>query len=111
MNHGLVKTSTQKETRDQLLQVDKSMADTITRILDIDDRNKEIMANWRATKEYKELKAMAKEKRELIVVQHEKNGARKLLFAMFKKFGIQTPETSLTKLAKKNEDARALIPA
>lgn len=106
---NIVKAETKQEAVQQLLQIDKSLADTISRRLEIEERKKELNAKWHASKEYEELKELAKEDRELQVIQHEKNGARKMLYALLRKFGVKVPETRLTRLAEKNEGARALV--
>jgi hypothetical protein len=99
------------ETIRQMMTIDKSMADTITRRLEIESERKVINTKWKQSPEYRRLKELAKEEKQLIIEQHEKNGARKMIYALMQKFGIKTPDTHLTKLTGKNEAARALAEA
>jgi hypothetical protein len=111
MSTNLIKADTKQEAMLQMMRVDQSLANTVTRKIEIEDRKRELHLRIRAMKESEELRELAKEDKELSVVMHEKNGARKMLFTLFKRFGMAVPETKLTKLIEKNEDARALIPA
>lgn len=106
---NIVKAETRQEALQQMSAVDRSLADTIMRRIEIEERRDEINAKWRASKEAQELKALGKEYRQLEIVLHEKNGARKMLYALLKKFGVKMPETKLTRLAEKNEGVRALV--
>jgi ribosomal protein L11 len=109
MSNSLVKADTKKEALQQMLHVDQSLANTVTRKLEIEDRKRELNMRIRATKEYEELRELAKEDKELTVVMHEKNGARKMIFGLMKKFGMEIPDTKFTKLLDKNENARSLV--
>ncbi len=105
----LAKAGTKEEAIRQMSVVDKSLADTITRRLEIEERKKEINAKWHASKEYDELRELSKEDRELTIIQHEKNGARKMIYHLLKKFGVEIPKTKLTRMAERDENVRALV--
>lgn len=111
MSSSIAKPETKSEALRQMLEVDRSLANTISRRLEIEERRKELSRELRGTKIYQEMKSLAKEDRELVIEQHEKNGARKMMFALMKRFGMSVPETKLTKLTQRNETARALVEA
>ncbi len=107
---NIVKADTKQDAVKSMLSIDKILADTITRRLEIEEERKKINSLWRASKEYKRLKELSKEEKQLVVVQHEQNGARRFCYALLEKFGIE-PQTNLTRLAKKNDAVKELIGA
>jgi hypothetical protein len=109
MGNSLIKADTREEARRQMLMVDQSLANTITRRLEIEERKHELNAKLRESKEYQELRMLSKEDKELIIAQHEKNGARKMIFGLLKKFGMDVPNTKLTKLIDRNQRAGELV--
>lgn len=102
-----------QEVKRQLITVDKTTADVITRRLDIEERQHELNEAIKRdeAKRLAELRQLKKEARELADQQKEIIGGRKVLLGLLKRFGVDTPVTKLTTLVQKNEDARELIEA
>lgn len=107
---NIVKANTKQEAIREMVMIDRSIANTTARLLEIEEEKKKITTQWKATKEFKRLKELGKEEKKLIIKRHEINGARKFCYALLKKFGIE-PQTKLTRLAENNDTVKELIGA
>lgn len=107
----IIKIGTKDEAKRQMVLVDKSLGDIITQIQDLDDEAKELKLKLRETKDAQRLKEISRVKKSLTVQKIEGIGARKMVFRLLRKFGVEMPETKITRLAEKNEQVRALVEA